>query len=278
MLSLKHKIEKIGKPLKDWDVNIYRGVLTGYNKAFIIDEAKREKLIKKDSKSEEIIKPILRGRDIKRYGYDFKGLYLIDSHNGYEDENRNRVDPINIDDYPAIKKHLDQYWDKISVRQDKGKTPYNLRNCAFYTKFKNNRILWKAISLKPAFCYIEETIFNNDKANILTSENNNPKEIKYLCGFLNSLIFQFMFSRIGINMGSGYEYKVQYLNEIPIPPITNENYCLVDEITKLVDKIISAKKVNLKTDTTALESEIDQLVYRLYDLTKEEIKIIEENI
>ena len=80
--SIKRKIEAIGTPLKDWDIKINRGILTGCNDAFIIDEAKKEELIKEDPKSAEIIRPILRGRDIKRYGYDFAGLYLIATHNG----------------------------------------------------------------------------------------------------------------------------------------------------------------------------------------------------
>ena len=96
-LKVKKRIEEVGTPLKEWDVKIYRGVLTGFNEAFIIDSAKREELIAKDAKSAEIIKPILRGRDIKRYGYEWAGLWLINSHNN---------PPINIDNYPAIKEHL----------------------------------------------------------------------------------------------------------------------------------------------------------------------------
>ena len=91
--SIKAKIEKYGTPLKNWNVNIYRGILTGCNEAFIIDEAKKNELIAKDPNSAQIIRPILRGKDIKRYGYDFKGLYLIATHNGYKD-----VPRVNIDD------------------------------------------------------------------------------------------------------------------------------------------------------------------------------------
>lgn len=101
--SIKEKIEKYGTPLKDWNIHIYRGILTGCNEAFIIDEAKKEELIKKDPKSAEIIRPILRGKDIKRYGFDFANLYLIAAHNGYED-----VPRVDINDYPAIKDWLDK--------------------------------------------------------------------------------------------------------------------------------------------------------------------------
>ena len=109
--SIKQKIEKAGIPLRNWDVNIYRGILTGYNDAFIIDGATKNDLIRKDPKSAEIIRPILRGRDIKRYGYDFADLWLINVHNGIKEKG---IPPINIDEYPAIKAHLRLYYDKLT--------------------------------------------------------------------------------------------------------------------------------------------------------------------
>ena len=120
--SIKSKIEKIGTPLKDWDINIYRGVLTGFNDAFIISGEKRDEILAnckneiERKKTAELIRPILRGRDIKRYEYNFADLYLINTHNGVKDKNIPRID---IKDYPAIKNHLDEYWDKISTRADK---------------------------------------------------------------------------------------------------------------------------------------------------------------
>ena len=131
--SIKKKIEAVGTPLKDWDINIYRGVLTGCNEAFIIDTAKRDEIISncqtedERKRTAELIRPILRGRDIKKYGYVENGLFLINTHNGI----RGKLPRIDINDYPAVKAHLDRYWDKISARADKGDTPYNLRNCAY---------------------------------------------------------------------------------------------------------------------------------------------------
>ena len=130
-LSIKRKVEEAGVPLKNWDVEMYRGVLTGYNDAFIITSEKREEILSNcadDSERErtaEIIRPILRGRDIRRYGYEWADLWLINTHNGVKDS----LERIHIEDYPAIKQHLDYYWDKIESRADKGDTPYNLRNC-----------------------------------------------------------------------------------------------------------------------------------------------------
>jgi hypothetical protein len=125
---IKEKIERAGKPLKDWDINIYRGILTGCNEAFIINKATRDELITKCPKSVEIIRPILRGRDIERYKSNFADLYLINVHNGNPSK---KIFPIDIKKYPAIKDHLDNYWEKIKNRDDQGITPYNLRSCAY---------------------------------------------------------------------------------------------------------------------------------------------------
>ena len=131
--SIKRKIETVGTPLKDWDIQIYRGVLTGCNEAFIISTEKRDEILAncqsddERKRTDELIRPILRGRDIKRYGYDWANLWLVNTHNGI----RGKLPRIDINEYPAVKAHLDQYWDKIRDRADQGDTPYNLRNCAY---------------------------------------------------------------------------------------------------------------------------------------------------
>ena len=130
--SIKRKIEQCGTKLADWNVSIFRGILTGYNDAFIISGEVKDSLIAQDPKSAEIIRPILRGRDIKRYGYSFADLWLINAHNGIKDKSIARVE---ISDYPAIKAHLDTRYEKLAKRADKGDTPYNLRNCAYMDDF-----------------------------------------------------------------------------------------------------------------------------------------------
>ena len=106
--SIKRKIESVGTPLKDWGVNIYRGILTGCNEAFIIDQNKRAEILAQCAdaaereRTEQIIRPILRGRDIKRYGYDWAGLYLIVTHNGIPEKGIRQID---IENYPSIKRH-----------------------------------------------------------------------------------------------------------------------------------------------------------------------------
>ena len=140
---IKKKIEEVGVPLKDWDITINRGILTGYNEAFIITGEKKNELITEDPKSAEIIRPILRGREIKRYGYDFADLWLINAHNGVGNKGIPRVD---VNNYPAIKKHLDNYYPELQKRYDKGDTPYNLRSCDYIDDFSKQKIIYPEIT------------------------------------------------------------------------------------------------------------------------------------
>ena len=149
--SIKRKIEAVGTPLKDWDIQINYGIKTGYNDAFIINTEKRDEILSncqsedERTRTAELIRPILRGRDIKRYGYNWANLWLINTHNGI----RGKLERVHIEDYPAIKAHLDQYWDRISKRADKGDTPYNLRNCAYLEDFSKQQIVWIELSDEP---------------------------------------------------------------------------------------------------------------------------------
>jgi hypothetical protein len=275
-MKIKEKIEKIGTPLKDWDVKINRGILTGFNEAFIITGEKKDELIAKDPKSAEIIKPILRGKDIKRYKAEFVDLWLITTHNGYKKEKGGKIKAINVKDYPAIKEWLDGYWKKISKRQDRGKTPYNLRNCAYYEEFDKEKVLWGNINYEANFSF-DKGSFINAPANLLTSSSANPR---YFTAVMNSKIFSWEFENLGIPLGRAFEWKKQYVEKIHIPNISLEAQKPFIEIVDQILEITSAPDYNPKNPPAKqkeLESQIDQLVYKLYDLTKEEIKIVEEN-
>ena len=179
---IKEKIEKVGTPLKDWDIQINYGIKTGFNEAFIIDGSKRKELIEKHSKSEEIIRPILRGRDIKRYNYDFADLWLINTHNG-----TTNIPQVNIDDFPAIKEHLNQYYEQLVKRQDKGNTPYNLRSCAYIEDFSKEKIIFQEMVQEPSFVFDNtKSLFCLDTGRIITGKN-----LKYLLSILNSKLFFF---------------------------------------------------------------------------------------
>ncbi|MFG6376042.1 MAG: hypothetical protein K1W05_09005, partial [Desulfovibrio sp.] len=185
--SIKKKIEAVGKPLKDWDVKIYRGILTGCNEAFIIDGAKKDELIKKDPKSAEIIRPILRGKDIKRYGYDFHDKWLILTHNGLKEKN---IPPVDVTKYPAIKEHLDQFYPQLAKRQDKGGTPYNLRNCAYMEDFNKQKIVWKRVGSILRF-----GLDNNGYMCLDSTCFAIGKDLDYLVCFFNSNIGNYLLQK-----------------------------------------------------------------------------------
>ena len=266
-INLKEKIERLGKPLKEWDIVIYRGVLTGYNAAFIIDNETKDALIAADANSANIIKPILRGRDIKRYRANWAGLWLIDSHNGYQN-----IPPIDIEDYPAIKAHLDKFYIRLKKRQDKGITPYNLRNCAYHAEFEKEKIIWGNLSVEPRFAVDIDDGFISAPTNLLTGKN----YIKYIAGVLNSQFCYWRMRQQAYSREQGYmEYKKMFVERIPIPKGIRQNLPLIIQVEDLVEQILAAKTKDLNADTTKLERQINKLVYRLYELTFDEINIIE---
>ena len=265
--QIQAKIEAIGTPLKDWDISISCGLKTGYNAAFVIDNQTKEALIAADLKSAEIIKPILRGRDVNRYHAKWAKLWLIDTHNGYGD-----VPAIDMNDYGAIKAHLDAFYPQLEKRHDKGNTPYNLRNCAYHAEFEKAKIAWGNIAYSSAFCYSAPGEFIAGPANLLTSSEDN---IKYLLGCMNARLFNWEFAKLGIPLGYAFEWKKQYVEQIHVPPITDENRAIVAQIEELVDALLSAKKADSDADTSDLEKAIDTFVYGLYHLTPEEIGIVD---
>ena len=267
--ALKFKIESGSKILKEYDIRINFGIKTGYNNAFIINEQKKEELINLDSKNAEIIKPILRGRDLKKYSYEFSNVYLINSHNGVKNTGLEPIDIIN--DFPSIYEHFKVFLPKIENRYDKGDHWTNLRNCAYLDDFEKPKIIWGEISDKPKFAYDDDNYFAEATTFIMTGE-----KLKFLLGILNSKVSQWYFNLIGTTTGMGTnrwkKYKIEML---PIKtPTTNQEH----EVEILVNSIIKIKKQDTFADTSALESEIDQLVYKLYELTEEEIEIVEYNI
>ena len=354
---LKAKIEAIGTPLKEWDISIYRGILTGYNEAFIIDSAKRDEILRncvsenERQRTSDLIKPILRGRDIKRYSYEWAELWIINTHNGYtisdssltqslQELQQNasvitakvtpshfasqptnltqdtriakntesshcetsagsrgkarrsrsffsnpqttkiKIPPIDINDYPALKAHLDTHWDKIAKRTDKGETPYNLRNCAYLEEFAKEKIVYSEIVKEPQFYldngefkfgsfYAEATSF------ILSGNENFTHSLHYLLGILHSKLITYAFKEFyaGGGLGeSGYRYKKAFLERLPIPKVDSKTEA---EFIQIVQEILEKKKVDSTIDTPTLESKLDNLVYQLYNLSDDEIELIE---
>ena len=244
--SIKRKIESVGTPLKDWDIQINYGIKTGFNDAFIINTEKRNEILdncsseEERTKTAELIRPILRGRDIKRYGYDWANLWLINTHNGIKG-----IKPrIDINDYPAVKAHLDQYWDKISKRADKGDTPYNLRNCAYWDDFLLPKLIYPETTQGAFFAYDETGLFLDKTCFMMIS-----KHARYLQATLSSQLFEFAYKRIfsSVELGQhGFQYNKHALIKLPV------------------------KKFN-ESDSVAYS---DEFFYNYYGITNEEIEYI----
>ena len=253
--SIKRKIEAVGTPLKDWDIQINYGIKTGFNDAFIISTDKKEEILAncqtedERKRTAELIRPILRGRDIKRYGYVDNGLYLINTHNGI----KGKLPRIDINDYPAVKAHLDKYWDKISIRADKGDTPYNLRNCAYLEDFFKPKITWGNLNLQGTYTYAPKGMFVNAPSPFIATEN------IAILHILNSKIADYYIRSLGVTRNGGYfEYKPMFVDKLPIPK---------DGLEELQ---------NYKEQPSVNEKKgISKIIYQLYGLNSEEIEYVE---
>ena len=260
--SIKQKIETVGTPLKDWDIKIYRGVLTGYNDAFIISTEKRDEILANCQtederlRTAELIRPILRGRDIKRYGYNWANLWIINTHNGIKGV-KPRVD---INEYPAVKAHLDQYWDKISKRADKGDTPYNLRNCAYLEDFSKPKIMYPNMTKYLPFYYDEKEFYQNDKSFMITG-----KSVAYLTAFLNSSLFKYCYlNNFPELQGGTRELRKIFFDKIPVLKVDES----INEHMKTMILDIQSEYTKSKA------SAIDAMIFDLYGLSKEERELI----
>jgi type II restriction/modification system DNA methylase subunit YeeA len=257
--SIKRKIESVGVPLKDWDIQINYGIKTGFNDAFIISTEKRDEILAncadedERERTAELIRPILRGRDIKRYGYDWAGLWLINTHNGI----KGKLERIHIEDYPAVKAHLDQYWDKISVRADKGETPYNLRNCAYLDDFNKPKLVWGEISDRSKFAFDESGVYVPEATTFLLV----GKDALSLYAFLNSSPAEWYFSKLGPRTGEGtIRWKKYTVEQIFAPKLSEEQ---IDEITVILSQPIE--------DIASL---MNNWFYSFYELSDDEIAYI----
>ena len=262
---MKSKIESLGIPLIDFGVNIFRGILTGFNKAYHIDETEKERLIHLDGNNSSIIKPLMCGSDTDKFYCKPPQLWIINIHNGIKGGD---IKPIDINNYPIIKRRLDIYYDALSNRNDKGSTPYNLRNCAYLLEFEREKIIWQAISKRIAFSYDPLGKYYCDVTTYFMTGNN----LKYILAILNSKLFEYALLKIYLE-GDTFKSKNAIIQNFPVPPINEKSEKIID----IVDSIISKKQGNPSADTSALESKIDSLVYQLYGLTEEEIKIVEQS-
>ena len=271
--SILGKMEAVGIPLNHWEVKINRGVLTGYNQAFIIDDVTRQALIEEDPKSAEIIKPVLRGRDIQRFRAQLAKLWLIATFPSLK---------LDIDNYPAVKKHLLSFGkDRLeqsgkrltsgdkSRKKTRNKWYETQDQIAYYEEFAKEKLIWIVLVEKGRFAFDESGIYCEKSAFMMIGES-----LKYLCAVLNAKLTGWFLQHTARTTGTGtLQWEKVYVETIPIPKITAAKQ---RPFTELVDRILAAKAKDPSTDTSNWETEIDRLVYKLYDLTAKEIATVEK--
>jgi adenine-specific DNA-methyltransferase len=275
-LDLKRKICHKGKFLKNWNIKIFRGVVTGFNEAFIIDTETKNAICSKFPESQDIIKPLLRGRDVHKYYYEWNSLWLIFTRRG-----------INIDQYPGIKEHLEKYKEKLTP--GKGRKPGNYKwyeiqdNTAYYQDFDKPKIIYPETTVRRSEFVFDKNKYYPDKTCFFFTGN----DILFLNGVLASKLLEwYLESELRLLGKRSIQYSKQFIEQIPIPVISENNLLISKEITKLVEQVLKLFKkkgeIKLQTQINQVQSNIDycenrinELVYQLYGLTKEEIHIIE---
>jgi hypothetical protein len=271
VLALMDKLRTVGKPLGDYvEGKFYRGVLTGLNEAFVIDEETKARLITEDPKSAAIIKPWLRGRDIWKWKAQWAGLYVLFTRRG-----------IDIDQFPTIKRYLEQYKDRLIPKPDDwdnkkewpGRKPGPYKwfeiqdNTAYFEEFEKEKILWPGITSEIVFGLGDKGQFGNDNNQLIVSSD------RCLLAILNSQLIRFVLQQICDKVRGGfYRMKMIYVEQLPIPSATDAQQA---PIIERVQKILAAPD---SPDVPQLEAEIDRLVYALYGLTDEEIAVVEGKI
>ena len=268
-VDIKRKIESIGIPLKDWDIEIYRGILTGYNEAFIISGEKKDELIAADPKSAEIIRPILRGRDIKRYGYDFADLWLIAT---FPSKN------YDIEDYPAVKEHFLSFGverleqtgkvhivdgEKIKARKKTNNKWFETQDSiSYWDEFSKQKLVWTPVNSVYRFALIPEDIYFNNSIFMITGES-----LEYLCGILNSNLYIWYFEN-SLSSGSYAYGSREFFSKIPIIRPSTEQHNI---ISSLVHEMSGCNG----DDNKDCLREINKQIYSLFELTQEEVNYIE---
>jgi len=264
VLVLMEKLRSSGVPLGEYvQGRFYRGILTGFNEAFVINAATREKLIAEDPASAELIKPWLRGRDIRKWKAQWAGLYVIFTRHGTE-----------IEQYPAIKRHLSQFQKdlepKKSEKDKHGRKPgpyqwYEIQdNIAYYEEFEQPKITWGNLATEPKFAFDSSASYVSAPANIIPTNN------LYLLAVLNSPLCKWWISHKAAVRACGFlEYKPMYVGELPVFPATDNQKAPIIERTRAILADPDSPAV------PRLEAEINGLVYELYRLKEEEIAIVE---
>ena len=267
------KMRGKGRTLRDWDVNINYGIKTGYNKAFILDDTTRTILIASDPNSTEIIKPVLRGKDIRRFRSEWTGQWLIVAKFGSY-----RTLP---DEFPAVYQYLLEHEEKLRARGQCRYSRSSSKNAdypgqhhwleldnnprdSYLDAFAQEKLLWIELVDEGRFSYDDSGIFGEATTFMMTGGGS----LKYLCALLNSKLARWFLSQVAPTSGMGtLRWKKVYVENIPVPKLSAAKE---RPFVHLVDRILEVKSADPNADTRELEEHIDWLVYDLYGLTDEE--------
>lgn len=268
--KLRKRLDENGEPLKNWKIKMNRGIVTGLDKAFIIEKEKYDELTKKDRKNKEIIVPLLRGKNIGRYEINYQDLYLINSHNGYKQAHED-IPYVNVENFPGIKEHLEEFEPKLSERSDKGQTAYNLRNCAYVAEFEKEKLIWAKMTKTSKFTYDTKGYYISVTGFIMVGE-----KLKYLLAMLNSKLIEFAFLNLygGKTLGEGLDFRISFLEKLPILVPTQEQE---EYLTNLADKMLESKE-KLSKLNKLLELAINDKNYEMQLELKEKIENLNEEI
>ena len=266
-LSIKRKVEKAGVPLKNWDVEIYRGVLTGYNDAFIITSEKRDEILSNctnDAERErtaEIIRPILRGRDIKRYGYEFAGQYIIATFPSRQ---------YNIDDYPALKEFLLSFGierleqtgkeyiidgEKVKARKKTNNKWFETQDSiSYWDEFSKPKIVWGNLNTRGSYAMAPENMFINAPACMIVPG------CQYLLAMLNSKVADYYIRNLGVVRNGGFfEYKPMFVEQIPVPLPREEVVASIEDV------------LNSDVSDRLKDKRLEEIIESMFDFTEPEI-------
>ena len=279
--DLLNNLRKVGIELGTYiNGKVFYGIKTGLNEAFVIDASTRQELIDQDSKSIDIIKPFLIGREVKRYQPPKSQQFIILIPKGWTRErSENKIDAWRWlqNSYPAIARHLAPFTQKGENRYDKGEYWWELRACDYYDEFEKPKIIYPNISKKPQFTYDTSSVYTNQKCFII------PTDSKYLLGVLNSKVTYFLYRKLLPKLrGDFYEPSYVFFKEFPIRPIDFTNPADVQRHERILtfhQQLALAQTPTersvLQRQIDATDHEIDRLVYELYELSEEEIRIVE---
>jgi type II restriction/modification system DNA methylase subunit YeeA len=275
--ELKHKFENGSVLIKDMNYSIYYGLKTGFNDSFYITTEQKNELLKANPQSEFLIKPAIRGRDIFKYGYRWNDVWMILIKMGWTNANKgaSEGEAFFKKTHPSIYKHLKETGKNtkgkgkgLFERDDQGDYWWELRPCDYYEEFEKEKIVWGELSDEQKFSLDNKKLYSNNTIFFIRGSN-----LRYLLAILNSRAAKWYFNEISTSSGMGTNRWLKYkIEQLPIKDIPEGKQ---RPFVELVDEILKAKKKNTDSNTAALENEIDKLVYQLYGLTENEIKIVE---